>query len=179
VSAAWCRHLHGSSVPQGLLSQESTERQYQLPEGKGLEVFAKLRHKGQPHFMLVLADGSHSYIPVAWTDFEATPRSPAAPGFIVGSALDLLRLRPCVDCWLQRTQAGPTTDQISPPLESQHAITATGAVERRTSSPSPHRSPADTSATEPSRQPSGPTHSQAGPSGSSEPSATLNPNSPS
>ena len=36
-------------------------RPYHALEGKVLEVFAKLRHKGKPHFMLVLPDGSRSY----------------------------------------------------------------------------------------------------------------------
>jgi hypothetical protein len=148
-------------------------RPHHALEGKVLEVFAKLRHKGRPHFMLVLPDGTRSYIPVAWTDFVATPQSPGALCSIVASASDLLRLRQRVDCLLRWTEAGPTTDQNSPTQESQHATAATGAVERRTSSHSTHLSTTDSSATEQSGQPPGRAHSKTGP-GSSHEASSIN-----
>ena len=39
-------------------------RRHHALEGKVLEVFAKLRHKGKPHFVLVLPDGSRSSFPL-------------------------------------------------------------------------------------------------------------------
>jgi hypothetical protein len=138
-----------------------------------LEVFAKLRHKGKPHFLLVLPDGSRSYIPVAWTDFVATPQSSEAPSSTVACASDLLRLCQRVDCLLRRIEAGPTTDQNSPTQESHHATSATGAVECRTSCQSTHLSTAHASATEQSRQPPGRAHSQTGP-GSSHTACSSN-----
>ena len=79
-------------------------RPHHALEGKVLEVFAKLRHKGRPHFVLVLPDGSRSYIPVAWTDVASNPESSAPPCSRVGSASDLLRLRQRVDCLLRRIE---------------------------------------------------------------------------
>ena len=77
-------------------------RPHHALEGKVLEVFAKLRHRGKPHFVLVLPDGSRSYVPVAWTDVASSPESSAPPCSSVGSASDLLRLRQRVDCLLRR-----------------------------------------------------------------------------
>jgi hypothetical protein len=174
------RNLRHTTHLRDLPTQVRVIRPHHALEGKVLEVFAKLRHKGRPHFILVLPDGSRSYIPVAWTDFVATPQSSAALCPTIASASDLLHLRQFVDCLLRRTEVGPTTNQNSPTLESQHATAATGTVECGTSSHSTHLSTANASATEQSRQPSGPTHPQAGPSCSHhKPSSTLNADSPS
>jgi len=149
-------------------------RPHHALEGKVLEVFAKLRHRGKPHFLLVLPDGSRSYIPVAWTDFVVTPQCSGASCSTVAWATDLLRLRQRVDCLLHRIEAGPTTKQYSPTQESQHATTATGAVECGTSPNSTGLSTAHASAAEQSRQPPGSAHSQAGPGSYPNPSSTLN-----
>jgi hypothetical protein len=142
-----------------------------------LEVFAKLRHKGRPHFLLVLPDGSRSYIPVAWTDLVSSPERSAPPCSLVSSASDLLRLRQRVDCLLRRIQNGATTQPSSPTQENQHATTATGVVECGTSPNSTSLSTAHASATEQPRQPPDSAHSQAGPGSSHKLSSTLNPDS--
>ena len=161
VGAECCRrNLRETSPLQDLPRQVRVTRQHHALEGKVLEVFAKLRHKGRPHFMLVLPDGSRSYIPVAWTDFVALPPGSAAPCSIVASASDLLRLRERVDCLLRRIQAGPSTEQNSSTQESQHATAATGAVECRTSPNSTDLSTTHPCTTERSGQPSGRTSSQ-------------------
>jgi hypothetical protein len=157
-----------------LPAQVRVTRPHHALEGKVLEVFAKLRHQGRPHFMLVLPDGSRSYIPVAWTDFVATAPSSGASCSTVASASDLLRLRQRVDCLLRRTQVGPTTNQRSSTQESQYATAATGALECGTSSHSAHLSTAHASAAEQSRQPSGPTDPQTGP-GSAHIASSSNP----
>jgi hypothetical protein len=146
-------------------------RPYHALEGKVLEVFAKLRHKGKPHFMLVLPDGSRSYIPVAWTDFSAAPSSSTLTNSIIASASDLLRLRQRVDYLLCRIKADPACSQNSSTQESQHASATTGALERRASSQSTSLSTTHASATELSGQSLGPTHSQTRP----ESSSALNP----
>jgi hypothetical protein len=135
-----------------------------------LDVFAKLRHKGRPHFLLVLPDGSRSYIPAAWTDSVTDLANPAPPCSIVGSASDLLGLRRRVDCLLRRIEAGPASKQNSSTQESQHATTTTGAVECRTSSDSTGLSTAHAATTEPSGQSPGPTHFAVGASCSPLPS---------
>src|ERR1035441_6231639 len=146
---------------QDLPERVRVTRRHHALEGKVLEVFAKLRHRGKPHFMLVLPDGSRSYIPVAWTDFVGGSDSSAPSCSIVASTTDLLRLRQRVECLLRRIESGSTTNQNSPTQESQYATTATGAVECRTPSDSTNLSTTDASTTQPPRQPSGPTHSQA------------------
>lgn len=146
-----------------LPAQVRVTRPHHALEGKVLEVFAKLRHKGRPHFMLVLPDGSRSYIPVAWTDFIAPPPGSATPCSTVASATDLLLLRQRVDFLLRRMQAGPSTEQNSSTQESQHATAATGAVECRTSSHSTDLSTTHPCATEQSGQPPGRTSPQNGP----------------
>ena len=156
------RNSRDTTPTHDLPARVRITRPHHALEGKVLEVFAKLRHKGRPHFMLVLPDGSRSYIPVAWTDVVATPQSPAMPNSTVASASDLLRLRERVDCLLRRIEAGPTTDPNSSTQESQHATLATGAVECRAASDSTTLSTAHAPATEQAGQPSGRAHSQAG-----------------
>ena len=102
-----------------------------------LKVFAKLRHKGRPHFLLILPDGSKSRIPVAWTDFGATAADSAPPSSVLVLAPDLLRLQRRVDWLLRRMEAGGRNDQPSPLLETQDATTPTRVVERGASSHSP------------------------------------------
>jgi hypothetical protein len=132
-----------------------------------LEVFAKLRHKGKPHLMLVLPDGSRSYIPVAWTDFAAKPSDSTPTASLIASASDLLRLRQRVDCLLRRIETDPAIKQNASTQESPHATATTGTVERRASSDSTGLSTTHASTTEQSGRLSGPTHSQTGPASSS------------
>jgi len=127
-------------------------------EGKVLEVFAKVRHKGQPHFLLVLPDGSRSYIPVAWTALVSTPTNSTPPCSLVGSASDLLGLRQRVDCLVRRIEVGSANNQNSSTQESQHATATTGVVECGTSSDSTGIPTASAAATEPSGPSPGPTH---------------------
>jgi hypothetical protein len=165
------RNLRHTTHLRDLPTQVRVTRQHHALEGKVLEVFARLRHKGKPHFMLVLPDGSRSYIPVAWTDSVEAPQSSVAPCSTVACASDLLGLRQRVDCLLRRVQAGPTTVLNSPTQGSQHAIAATGVVECRTSSHSADLSTADASATEQSRRSPRRAHSQICPGSSHEPSS--------
>jgi hypothetical protein len=146
-------------------------RPHHALEGKVLEVFAKLRHRGKPHFVLVLPDGSRSYMPVAWTDVASNPESSAPPCSSVGSASDLLRLRQRVDCLLRRIESGPATSQNLPILESEHAKAATRTVERGTSSDSTPLPTALAPTAEQSCPLPGPTHGEVGARSSHKPSA--------
>ena len=121
--------------------------------------------------MLVLPDGSRSYVPVAWTDFGGGSAISAPSCSIVACASDLLALRQRVEYLLRRIEAGLATNQILPTQESQHAATPTGAVEHRTSSDSTSLPTAHGPTTEPPRQPLGPPHGQAGAKSSHQPSA--------
>jgi hypothetical protein len=123
-----------------------------------LDVFAQLRHKGKPHFVLVLPDGSKSFIPVAWTDYDATVEEPAPRRPTVAADADLLRLRQRVDYLLRRIEAGPGLNQNSSTLENRYATTTTGVVERGTSSHSTHLPTSDPGAAHLSDQPSGLPH---------------------
>ena len=165
------RNLRHTTHLHDLPDKVRVTRPHHALEGKVLEVFAKLRHRGKPHFLLVLPDGSRSYIPVAWTDFVATPQSSGASCSTVASASDLLRLCQRVDCLLRRIEADPTTKQNSPTQESQHATAATGTVECRAPSDSTRLSTAHASTAEQSRQSSGSAHSQADPRSPHNPSA--------
>jgi len=60
--------------------------------------------------MLVLPDGTRSYVPVAWTDIVTAPQSSEASCSAVASASDLLGLRQRVDCLLRRIEAGLTAN---------------------------------------------------------------------
>jgi hypothetical protein len=131
-----------------------------------LEVFAKLRHKGKPHLMLVLPDGSRSYIPVAWTDFGAAASGSSPGGPIIASASDLLGLLQRVDCLLRRIETDLTAKQNTPTQESPHAAATTGAVERRAVLQSTGLSTTHAATTEQSGRSSGPTHPPTGPGSS-------------
>jgi hypothetical protein len=81
-----------------------------------LEVFGKIRRKGQLYLVLVLPDGSRSHFPAAWTDspdapaaFEASALEPP-----IASALGLWRLRQQVDALLRRTQQGQDEGTTTP-----------------------------------------------------------------
>ena len=72
-----------------------------------LEVFGKIQRHGQLYLVLVLPDGSRSYIPAAWTDFAvvAPPDSEAdAQELPIASALHLWLFRQRIDALLRRTQ---------------------------------------------------------------------------
>jgi hypothetical protein len=137
-------------------------RPHHALEGQVLEVFAKLRHKGQPHFMLVLPDGSRSYIPVAWTDLVATPESSAPSSSLQASASDLLRLRQRVDFLLRRIEPGLVANQTVSNPENQHETAATGTVECRTPSHATTLPTAHTAAAQRPDPSAGPAFSQAG-----------------
>ena len=94
-------------------------RPHHALEGKVLEVFAKVRHKRKPHLVLVLPDGSRSYIPVDWTDCVSTGDSSVTGDSPVASAADLLRLRQRVDCLLRRIEHDQARQQNLPNQESQ------------------------------------------------------------
>jgi hypothetical protein len=149
-------------------------RPHHALEGKVLEVFAKLRHKGRPHFLLVLPDGSRSYIPVAWTDLLTSPAHSAPPCPLIGYASDLLRLHKRVDYLLRRIEAGPASNPNSSIQESQHATATTGTVECGTSSDSTGLSTAHAATAESADLSLGPTHLEVGASGSDQ-SSTLDP----
>lgn len=156
------RNLRHTTHLRDLPTEVRVTRPHHALEGKVLKVFAKLRHKGKPHFLLVLPDGSRSYIPVAWTDFGPGSQSFAVLCSIVASASGLLSLRQRVDCLLRRIETAPTSQQSSP-TENQHATAPTGAVERGTSPSSIHLSTAHASTAEQSRHPPGSADSQTGP----------------
>ena len=145
-------------------------RPHHALEGKVLDVFAKLRHKGRPHFLLVLPDGSRAYIPVAWTDLVSNPANSAPPCSLVGSASDLLGLRQRVDCLLRRIEAGPASSQKSSTQESQHASATTGTVECGTSSDSTGVPTTHPATAKPSSPLPGPTHFEVGATSSDQPS---------
>jgi hypothetical protein len=149
-------------------------RPHHALEGKVLEVFARLRHKGRPHFLLVLPDGSRSYLPVAWTESVTNAANPAPPCSLIGSASDLLGLRQRVDYLLRRIEVGPASNPNSSTQESQHATATTGVMERRTSSNSTGLPAAHAPTTESANQSPGPTHLEVGAGGSDQPS-TLDP----
>jgi hypothetical protein len=152
-------------------------RPHHALEGKALDVFAKLRHKGRPHFLLVLPDGSRSYIPVAWTESATNPTAPAPPCSFIASATDLLALRQRVDCLLRRIEAALANNQNASNQESQHATAATGALECRTSSDSKGLSTAHATTAKPPGQSLAPNHLEVGASGSDQ-SFTINPKPP-
>jgi hypothetical protein len=149
-------------------------RPHHALEGKVLEVFAKLRHKGRPHFLLVLPDGSRSYIPVAWTGSVTDLANPAPACSLIASAADLLALRQRVDYLLRRIEAGPASNHNSSTQANQHATTTTGAVECRTSSDSTGLSSTHAATTPPSDPLSGPIDFEVGSAGS-RPSSTFSP----
>jgi len=149
-------------------------RPHHALEGNVLDVFAKLRHKGRPHFLLVLPDGSRSYIPVTWTELATNPANPAPLCSIIGSASDLLGLRQRVDCLLRRFEAAPASNQNSSTQDSQHATATTGALECGTSSDSNGLSTAHAATAQSTDPPLGPTHLEVGTSGSDQPSTSSN-----
>ena len=146
-------------------------------EGKVLDVFAKLRHKGRAHFLLVLPDGSRSYIPVAWTESVTNTARPAPLCLLIASASDLLGLRQRVDYLLRRIEADPSNKQNSSTQESQHAIAATETVEHRTSSAATGLSTAHAATAKSTDRSLDPTHLEVGAS-SSGPSFSINPKPP-
>jgi hypothetical protein len=164
------RNLRHTTHLRDLPSRVRVIRPHHALEGKVLDVFAKVRHKDRPHFLLVLPDGSRTCVPVAWTDFVRDPASASPPCMIIGCALDLLVLRQRVDCLLRRIEADPAGTQNSTTQEIPHASATTGAVECRASSDSTGLSTAHAATTEPSGQSPGPTHFAVGASGSPFPS---------
>lgn len=84
-----------------------------------LEVFGKIQRQGQLYLVLVLPDGSRSYIPAAWTDFAAVDPADSeadAPELPIASTLHLWLFRQRIDALLHRTQQhqseGPTTATV-------------------------------------------------------------------
>ena len=128
--------------------------------GKVLEVFGQLKHKGKPHLVLVLPDGTRSYIPAAWTDLEpqAPDHGPAAP---VAGLADLWRTRQRVDALWHRCRL-PVGDTTST-QDQQHASESTGTLVCRTASGPAPLSPAQSTTTGTPDPTSGVSDAQAGP----------------
>jgi len=174
--AEWCRrNSRHTTHLRDFPAQVRVTRPHHALQGQVLEVFAKLRHKGKPHLLLVLRDGSRSYVPVDWTDFLPSPDRSGAGHFMVASAADLLRLCERVDCLRRRIEPDPTTRQNSPNQESQHAKATTGTVECGAASDSTSLSTANSSTAKRDRRSLGPTHSEDRPGTSRQPLAP-NPN---
>jgi hypothetical protein len=100
--------------------------------GKALAVFGQLKRKGQLNLVLMLPDGTRSYIPAAWTDFESpgTPPGNGQPS-LVAFLPDLLRTRQRVEVLLRRIGSTPIGTTAST-QENQHACKSNGTMVRGT-----------------------------------------------
>ncbi len=76
-------------------------------EGQALAVLGWSHRQGQLHLLLVLPDGSRSWIPASWTDLKtAGDKAPAASGpQALASLSQLLQTRTIVDALLRRRGA--------------------------------------------------------------------------
>lgn len=117
--------------------------------GQVLAVFGQLKRKNQLHLVLVLPDGTRSYIPAAWTDF-ASPGTPPDQGqpSLVAFLPDLLRTRQRVDVLWRRIGRTPI-DTTASTQENQHACKSNGTMVRGTAPDSAPVSPTQPRATEP------------------------------
>jgi len=82
--------------------------------------------------VLILPDGTRSYIPAAWTDFESpgTPPGHGQPS-LVALLPDLLRIRQRVDVLLRRIGSTPS-DTTASTQENPHASKSNGTMVRGT-----------------------------------------------
>ncbi len=72
-------------------------------EGKSLSVFTAMQRKGRLLLVLILPDGSKSWVPADWTDLASPTRSFSAPTVnTLGSLEDLLHARAIADALLGR-----------------------------------------------------------------------------
>lgn len=95
--------------------------------GKVLEVFGRLKRKGNPHLILVLPDGTRSYIPAAWTDYEpSVPSTDTGNISLVAGLADLWRTRQRVDALLRRI--GLAAGDATSTQENQHASKSNGTM---------------------------------------------------
>lgn len=168
-----CRYVYIRlfSIAQVLLHRGSADRPYQLREqavrlGCSRSQIKVIDEDLSSHGSGVVS--CHGFAQVTnelsmWrckTDSAATSRS-SAPSSST-EALDLLRVPERVDWLLRRIEPGPSANQTSATPESQHATTATGAVECGAASDSTTLSTAHSSTTEPSGQSPGRTDSKNG-----------------
>ena len=91
--------------------------------------------------MLILPDGTRSYVPAAWTDFESpgTPPGKGQPA-LVAFLPDLLRSRQRVDALLRRI-GNPPIDPTASTQENPHASKSNGTMVRGTAPDSAPVSP--------------------------------------
>jgi hypothetical protein len=80
-----------------------------IGEKCGLAVLGWSHRQGQLHLLLVLPDGSRSWIPACWTDLKTAPdQAPAAnidQPALLGTLSQLLHTRAIVDALLHRREA--------------------------------------------------------------------------
>ena len=131
--------------------------------GKVLRVFGQLKRKGQLHLVLILPDGTRSYIPAAWTDLA----SPATPPnhretCVLAFLPDLLRTRQRVAALLQRIGHTPS-DTSAATHETQHAPQSIGTLVCGTAPDSAPLRPTQPRAADPPRPSFGVSDAQAGP----------------
>ena len=95
------RHLNG--YPE----QVRVMRPRHPLEDKSLKVLGWSHRQGQLHLLLVLPDGSRSWIPASWTDLKtAGDKAPATTGSqALASLSQLLHTRTIVDALLRRRGA--------------------------------------------------------------------------
>jgi hypothetical protein len=141
--------------------------------GKVLAVFGQLKRKGQLNLVLILPDGTRSYIPAAWTDFESpgTPPGQGQPS-LVALLPDLLRTRQRVDVLLRRIGSTPS-DTTASTQENQHACKSNGTMVRGTAPDSAPVSSTQPRAAEPPRSLFGGSDAKDGPQ-SSRPDTAFN-----
>jgi hypothetical protein len=130
------RNPRHTSPLQDLPAQVQVTRAHHALTGKALKVFGKINRKGQLHLVLVLPDGTRSYIPAAWTDFKSPGLcSPKDEPCLAACLSDLLRTRQRVDALLRRIGTTPINTTGST-QENRHASKSTGTVVRGTASDS-------------------------------------------
>ena len=139
--------------------------------GKVLEVFGQLTRRGQRHLILVLPDGTRSYVPAAWTDLDC-PGAPVNSGEVSGVARvpDLLHARQRVDALLRRIGIG-ADDVTTLNQEIQRAAKPNGIMVRGASSDTAHLLSTHSSATVTPHLSSGVSDAQAGSSSSNSATA--------
>jgi hypothetical protein len=131
--------------------------------GKVLAVFGQLKRKGQLNLVLILPDGTRSYIPAAWTDFASPDTLPGkGPPSLVAFLPDLLHTRQRVEALLRRIGNTPTST-IASTQENKNASQSNGTMVRGTASDSAPLSPTQPRAAQPPHPSVGGPDAQAGP----------------
>jgi hypothetical protein len=90
-----------------------------------LAVFGRTQRDNRPYLIVVLPNGSRSFIPTEWTDLEPSGRTPAEPkhGTNLGLLEDLLRARTVVDALLGRL--AKLADEPDKPIKEEEHSGAT------------------------------------------------------